>query len=265
MSTPNNPNSYINHIRDNGFVDRYSVDRREMPQYRYPARQRGRGATRRRRPHWRQGPMLPLSSFYNAQNKLEWPGDAPTEGDLKAKREVFDKACDVVLAETKKNGVAAMASVTELGRNCSITAGRRWRTSARTTRRGSPTRFHMFMLSLYESLAQAANPAHRACRAAAGNPLRRGLSAVGAPIRARVRVRRRCRGFSGQVEVDDVAVAADQDVGRDFGDAVGCRVILSTGAVDQVGPANVVFEQESLDIGHDASRASDHPSEAGRR
>src|ERR1700722_3800495 len=26
-----NPNSYINHIRDNGFVDRYSADRREIP------------------------------------------------------------------------------------------------------------------------------------------------------------------------------------------------------------------------------------------
>jgi len=30
----NNANSYLNHVRDNGFTDRYSVDRREMPSYR---------------------------------------------------------------------------------------------------------------------------------------------------------------------------------------------------------------------------------------
>ena len=31
----NNPNSYINHIRDNGFVDRYDVARRDPAYYRY--------------------------------------------------------------------------------------------------------------------------------------------------------------------------------------------------------------------------------------
>ena len=41
----NNPNSFINHLRDPGFVDRYSVDRREIPDYRYGSRaapERGR-------------------------------------------------------------------------------------------------------------------------------------------------------------------------------------------------------------------------------
>ena len=51
--------------------------------------------------------------------------------------------------------------------------------------------------------------------------------------------------------MDDVAVAADQDVGRDLGHAVGRRVVLSSGAVDQVRPANVVVDQEALDVGHD--------------
>ena len=45
----NNPNSFINHLRDPGFVDRYSVDRREIPQYRYAARPRAASARWRRR------------------------------------------------------------------------------------------------------------------------------------------------------------------------------------------------------------------------
>ncbi len=50
----NNPNSYINHMRDNGFVDRYSADRREMPKYRYPARQPRAAAAAQRPPRRRQ-------------------------------------------------------------------------------------------------------------------------------------------------------------------------------------------------------------------
>lgn len=156
-----NPNSYINHVRDNGFVDRYSVDRRDLPQYRFPGRQRGApgvnatptGAVAN------QEPILPLSSFYKAPNNIEWPADAPTAGDLKAKRDVSDQACDVVLAETKKDGVAALASVTD-ARQKLLDYGRPALAYIRAndTPRVADT-FHMFLLSLYESLAQSANPA----------------------------------------------------------------------------------------------------------
>jgi hypothetical protein len=147
----NNPNSYINHVRDNGFVDRYSADRREIPQYRYTARPRAHAAPA-------PAPNVPLFSFYDAKNKLEWPADAPTDGDLKQKRDVSDRACDVVLAETKQNGVAALASVTD-ARQKLLDYGRPALVHARAheTPRVADT-FHMFMLSLYESLAQAANP-----------------------------------------------------------------------------------------------------------
>ncbi len=154
----NNSNSYINHIRDNGFVDRYSADRREIPQYRYASRpQNAAGANAT--PAAAPGPLLPLFSFYDAQNKLQWPANAPTEGGLKEKRDVSDKACDVVLAETKQNGVAALASVTD-ARQKLLDYGRPALADvrARETPRVADT-FHMFMLSLYESLAQAANPA----------------------------------------------------------------------------------------------------------
>ena len=85
----NNPNSFINHLRDPGFVDRYSVDRREIPDYRYGPRPRrvGGASTTPTAASANQGRILPLFSFYNAAGKLEWPADAPVEGDLKAKRD----------------------------------------------------------------------------------------------------------------------------------------------------------------------------------
>ncbi len=152
-----NPNSYINHIRDNGFVDRYSADRREIPQYRVAARPRAAAPP--------AVPNLPLSSFYDANSKLEWPANAPIEGDLKQKRDVSDLACEQVLEETKKNGVAALASVTD-ARQKLLDYGRPALAHVRAhdTPRVADT-FHMFMLSLYESLAQSANPAPAAAAA----------------------------------------------------------------------------------------------------
>ena len=70
-----------------------------------------------------------------------------------------DKACDVVLAENKKDGVASLASVTD-ARQKLLDYGRPALAHARAheTPRLADT-FHMFLLSLYESLAQAASPA----------------------------------------------------------------------------------------------------------
>jgi hypothetical protein len=153
----NNANSYINHVRDNGFVDRYSVDRREMPSYRNPTRPQVAPPP--------QVPSLPLSSFYNPENVLVWPSDSPMEGDLKAKRAVFDQSSAAVLSESKKYGVASMASVTD-ARNKLLDYGRPALayTRAHDTPRISDS-FHMFMLSLYESLAQAINPGQTAAAA----------------------------------------------------------------------------------------------------
>jgi len=72
----NNPNSYINHIRDNGFVDRYSVARREPSHYRYSPRT----ATPTAFAVAQQTPVLPLASFYNGENQFAWPADSPTAG-----------------------------------------------------------------------------------------------------------------------------------------------------------------------------------------
>jgi hypothetical protein len=147
----NNPNSYINHIRDNGFVDRYSVARREPLEYRYPPQPQPTPTAPRT-------PNMPLASFFNADNHFVWPADSPTEGDLKEKQSMFDQASQAVLSESKKNGVASIAAVTE-ARQKLVDYGKPALSFVRAheTPRIADL-FHVFLLSVYESLAQAVNP-----------------------------------------------------------------------------------------------------------
>ena len=105
-----------------------------------------------------QTPILPLTSFYNRENQFVWPGDAPAEGNLKEKRAIFDQASQVVLTETKKSGVASIAAVTD-ARQKLLDYGRPALQYVRMhdTLRVADS-FHLFLLSTYESLAQAVNP-----------------------------------------------------------------------------------------------------------
>jgi hypothetical protein len=156
----NNPNSYINHIRDNGFVERYDVARREPSHYRYaqPPAQSRPGVTPTALTVSQQTPLLPLTSFYDPTGQIVWPADSPVNGDLKEKRSVFDQASELALAETKKSGVASIATVTD-ARQKLLDYGRPALHYIRTheTPRIADG-FHLFLLSLYESLAQAVNP-----------------------------------------------------------------------------------------------------------
>ncbi len=156
----NNPNSYINSIRDNGFVSRYDVDRRQPMGYRGggssgPESSRPSPARSVAEPPAR--PVRPLANFYSADHHLIWPADAPV-GDLKAKRSAADTAAGVVFSETRQSGVASMASVTD-ARQKLIDYGRpaldeiRNRDSAAVA-----DLFHAYLLSLYDSLALAATP-----------------------------------------------------------------------------------------------------------
>jgi hypothetical protein len=151
-----NPNSYLNRVRDNGFVDRYYPDRREPAYYGYSSRPPAQRTTPTSGAAAPTRPLVPLPSFYNAQNQLIWPGDAPTAGDLKEKRDAFDKSCLVVLGEIKQNGVASIASVTE-SRQKLLDYGR---PALKYVREHETARvadsFHIFLRSLYDSLAQAA-------------------------------------------------------------------------------------------------------------
>jgi hypothetical protein len=152
-----NPNAYYNHLRDNGFVDRYYPDRREPSYYGYSSRHRPQQATPTAA-MVRVKPIVPLTSFYNDKNELVWPGDAPKDGDLKEKRSAFDKASLAVLEETKKSGSATIGSVTEARRKL-VDYGRPALdyVKAHETPRVADS-FHGFLLSLYDSLAQATNP-----------------------------------------------------------------------------------------------------------
>jgi len=157
----NNPNSYINHIRDNGFVERYDVYRHDPSYDRYSS-PTSRSTSPRTTPTAmtmpQPMPSLPLASFYDAEGHIVWPADAPTAGELKDKRAVFDQASQVVLAESKKTGVASIATVTD-ARQKLLDYGRPGLQYVRTheTARVADT-YHLFLLSLYESLAQAINP-----------------------------------------------------------------------------------------------------------
>jgi hypothetical protein len=166
-----NPNAYFNHVRDNGFVDQYSASARQPSYYRSPAPARARGSTPVAMTVAQARPLVPLTTFFNGQGQLAWPGDSPTADSLKEKRGVVDGVVKVVLDEVKMNGVASVASVTE-ARQKLLDYGRPALKYVRTheTARIADS-FHGFLLELYDSLAQAANPpVATAAAGTAGSP-----------------------------------------------------------------------------------------------
>jgi hypothetical protein len=157
-----NPNSYLNRIRDNGFVPSYDVVRRVPPARRpnppvSPGERPG-GQAPPQTVNTVPAPVVPLPSFFNDARQLVWPSDAPVAGDLKRKRDISDEGCLVVLGEFQMLGRASIASVTD-SRQKLLDYGQPALQEIRTyaTPRVADT-FHLFLLSLYESLAQAANP-----------------------------------------------------------------------------------------------------------
>jgi hypothetical protein len=153
----NNPNAYINRLRDPGFTSHYDVSRRAAPTYR-PAP--------RARPAPAQLPTVapeialapPLASFFNAAQKLVWPNEAPTAGDLQEKRDAADQASLAVLEETKRQTTASLSSAT-YAREQLIAYGQPALKEVRA--QSTPViadTFHAFLLALYDSLAQAATP-----------------------------------------------------------------------------------------------------------
>jgi hypothetical protein len=157
-----NPNSYLNRIRDNGFVPSYDVVRRVPPAQRpnppvSPGERPG-GQAPPQTVNTVPAPVVPLPSFFNDARQLIWPSDAPVAGDLKRKRDISDEGCLVVLGEFQRLGRASIASVTD-SRQKLLDYGQPALQEIRTytTPRVADT-FHLFLLSLYESLAQAANP-----------------------------------------------------------------------------------------------------------
>jgi hypothetical protein len=161
----NNSNSYINRIRDNGLTSHYSADSRRPIDYVYARRARNaRLAANNQQQSATDIPpvvrmAIPIGSFFDATRKLVWPSDAPVTGDLGPKRDTSDQASLMVMELAEKHGAAPITTVTN-ARQKLIDYGQPALQLLRSvTTPQIADSFHVFMLSLYESLAAAANPA----------------------------------------------------------------------------------------------------------
>jgi hypothetical protein len=165
----NNPNSFHNRLRDNGFIPSYDVRRRQPTTARVqPARSQASTAKVASAPTPAAKQIVPLASFFDTAMKLVWPSESPVDGDLGEKRDTSDQASLAVLTETKEHQLASLATVTD-ARQKLLDYGR---PALKQIRLVATTRiadiFHEFMLSLYDSLEQAAVPS--AAFAAAPKP-----------------------------------------------------------------------------------------------
>jgi hypothetical protein len=154
--SPDTSNLYFNKVRDPDFFEKYDLETRTAMENRVarnPKKPRKTAA-----PTAPLTPLVPIASFFNKYDQLIWPGDSPTTSDLGPKRATSDKASLAVLAETRQRGVASLATVTD-ARKKLLDYGQPALSyvSANYTPRVTDT-FHLFLLSLYESLQQAANP-----------------------------------------------------------------------------------------------------------
>jgi hypothetical protein len=152
----NTSSSYMDHLRDNRTVGQYTAVRR-APSVRRNAGRPNVAPTSLPAP--REAPPSPLASFYGPNGKLGWPADAPTADDLALRRATTESACQAVLDEVKQSSVASIAKVTD-ARQKLLDYGRPALQYVRTHQTPRVAEgFHQFLLSLYDSLAQAVNPA----------------------------------------------------------------------------------------------------------
>ena len=163
-SIAGNPNAYYNKVRDDGSVPHY--DRR----FGQPPTERSQhpgslGDQVNRQPavdsteaSSRPTQVIPLRNFFDASQKLVWPGEAPAEAGLKEKREIFERASLAVLEESRQQGAASIATVTA-ARQKLLDYGRPALQQVRASSNAQVAdTFHHFLLSLYESLARSAAP-----------------------------------------------------------------------------------------------------------
>lgn len=153
-------NAYYRKSRDPEFFEKYDIETRRAMEARVARKPPIQGGTSRPAPSRSNPPtpLVPIASFFDKSDRLVWPSDSPTTGDLGPKRVASDRASLVVLAETRQQGLASLASVTE-ARKKLLDYGQPALTyvSEHLTPRVVDT-FHLFLLSLYEALQQAATP-----------------------------------------------------------------------------------------------------------
>ena len=169
--------------RDEGFMDRYDLSTREAIMNRVardPSREMGTidptGALSRNtaarpspsptgpRPLSQSPPPPPrptsvnLAIYFNKDNQLVWPSMSPITGDFGKKQAAADQATLAVRNEYDTKGLAQLSTVTD-ARQKLLDYGRpalKLIKDKETPRVADS--FHMFLLQLYDSLAQATNP-----------------------------------------------------------------------------------------------------------
>jgi hypothetical protein len=159
-----NPGAYVNIGRERRFQEldqlraRYSVDTRlpvaesRGPRFNPFTAVAAAPAANEARPD----PGLVLASFFNQAGLVGWPADAPTEGDLKDKRETSDRMSLAVLQEYNTEGLARTSTVTQ-ARDLLLDYGRPALQVVRTnSSQALADGFHSFLLGLYEAIGRTA-------------------------------------------------------------------------------------------------------------
>jgi hypothetical protein len=96
-----------------------------------------------------------LSSFFNAMRQLVWPADAPTEGDLAAKRAASDAKTLEMYEELRNKGYAYLSTATE-ARASLLEYGRpALRFMRETATPAISDAFHSFLRALYDSIGES--------------------------------------------------------------------------------------------------------------
>lgn len=154
----NNPNSYVNRVRDPNFTPRYDVRRRSPDLSRSEAPVSLGAATPNQAATNAAAAAVvrtiaPLASFFDASRHLVWPADAPAGDELKPKRDRSDEASLLVLNEVERHGRAPIALAAD-ARQRLLDYGR---PALQEIRQTAPPAiadgFHSFLRSLYDSLS----------------------------------------------------------------------------------------------------------------
>jgi hypothetical protein len=163
----NNPNSFHNRLRDNGLSPHYGSESRRPPGFEVDRRRAQSLSRANSNPSppaavaatdVQPRPVYPIGSFFDASRQLVWPAESPVTDDLKAKRDTSDQACLVVVDLVEKHRSAPITTVT-VARQKLLDYGQ---PALRVVRSLTTPRvaegFHIFLLSLYDSLAATVNP-----------------------------------------------------------------------------------------------------------
>lgn len=99
---------------------------------------------------------MELAAFFDADETLVWPADAPVTGDLGARRQDSDAAALAVLNEVQAHGTSSIESAAD-ARARLLDYGRPALQYLRDSRSTAVAEnFHSFLLSLYDALGRAA-------------------------------------------------------------------------------------------------------------